>query len=127
MLGKSTIFIVTVLLTFGVFVRTCDNDQMRSGCRIVERQCGCGFGCKAEFRYDSMEACRMALKGGKHDICSHQRPCLHEGSCLQISQEPGFKCRCEGTGYHGPQCDKPCPRPNNPHFRGPFPYECVVI
>lgn len=31
---------------------------------------------------------------------------MHGGSCIQISQQPGFKCRCEGTGYFGLRCNR---------------------
>lgn len=44
--------------------------------------------------------------GRRSDICYRSKPCLNGGSCLQISSDPGFKCRCEGTGYYGPHCDK---------------------
>lgn len=33
-------------------------------------------------------------------------PCLHGGTCIQISQHPGFRCRCEGSGYYGLRCDR---------------------
>ncbi|XP_015595696.1 multiple epidermal growth factor-like domains protein 10 [Cephus cinctus] len=106
--------------------RSCELDQMRSGCRINSGQCNCGYGCKSEYRYETVEECRLALRGVRHDIC-HRKPCLHGGSCLQITQDPGYKCLCEGTGFYGIRCDKSCPGPNNLRFRGPFPYECVVI
>jgi len=25
--------------------------------------------------------------------------------CVQTSQEPGYKCRCAGTGYYGARCE----------------------
>lgn len=43
--------------------------------------------------------------------CSGQRrnqcgetPCMHGGACSQTTMDPGYKCRCEGTGYYGPRC-----------------------
>ncbi|KAL2747740.1 multiple epidermal growth factor-like domains protein 6 [Vespula maculifrons] len=100
---------------------------MRYGCRIYNAQCSCGYGCKAEYRYDTNEDCKLALRGRLNDICYRSNPCLHGGSCSQISPNPGFKCRCEGTGYYGTRCEKSCPASNNLRYRGPFPYECVVI
>ncbi|XP_015126113.1 multiple epidermal growth factor-like domains protein 10 [Diachasma alloeum] len=126
-MGKIALYFVIIVIAMGILGDACDLDQMRHGCRIFNNQCSCGYGCRAEYRYDSNESCKMALKGRRHDICSRQRPCLHDGSCLQISQEPGYKCQCEGTGYYGARCDRPCPGPNSLKFRGPFPYECVVI
>nr|XP_050861567.1 uncharacterized protein LOC127069020 isoform X1 [Vespula vulgaris] len=105
----------------------CELDQMRYGCRIYNAQCSCGYGCKAEYRYDTNEDCKLALRGRLNDICYRSNPCLHGGSCSQISPNPGFKCRCEGTGYYGTRCEKSCPASNNLRYRGPFPYECVVI
>ncbi|KAJ8929362.1 hypothetical protein NQ314_017966, partial [Rhamnusium bicolor] len=42
----------------------------------------------------------------KRDICKTNNPCMHNGSCIQISQQPGYKCRCEGTGYFGLRCSR---------------------
>ncbi|XP_043502584.1 neurogenic locus notch homolog protein 3-like [Polistes fuscatus] len=120
----TTIFL---FLTIGSLSEACELDQMRYGCRIYNAQCSCGYGCKAEYRYDSNEDCKLALRGRLNDTCYRSNPCLHGGSCSQISADPGFKCRCEGTGYFGTRCEKPCPAPNNLRYRGPFPYECVVI
>ncbi|KYN01816.1 hypothetical protein ALC62_07389 [Cyphomyrmex costatus] len=116
------IFLSGVMLSKG-----CELDQMRYGCRIYNAQCSCGYGCKSEYRYDNNDDCKLALKGRRSDICSRSKPCLNEGSCSQISSDPGFKCRCEGTGFYGTYCETPCPRPDNTLFRGQFPYECVVI
>lgn len=33
-------------------------------------------------------------------------PCENGGECLKVTQEPGYKCRCEGTGFHGVRCTK---------------------
>lgn len=50
----------------GSLAYACETDQMGTGCRIFNAQCSCGYGCKAEYRYDSNEACKMALRGGTH-------------------------------------------------------------
>ncbi|XP_031826444.1 uncharacterized protein LOC116424320 isoform X2 [Nomia melanderi] len=129
--------------TINTFSRACDLDQMQYGCRIYNAQCRCGYGCSSEYRYNNNDDCKEALRGNsipvisinvtliknckRSDTCHRLKPCLNGGSCLQISSEPGFKCRCEGTGYYGPFCDKPCPGLNHLRLRGPFPYECVVI
>ncbi|KAI4489556.1 hypothetical protein M0802_010993 [Mischocyttarus mexicanus] len=118
---------IILFVTIGTLSKACELDQMRYGCRIYNAQCSCGYGCKAEYRYDSNEDCKLALRGRLNDTCYKSNPCLHGGSCSQISPDPGFKCRCEGTGYFGTRCEKPCPAPNNLRYRGPFPYECVVI
>ncbi|XP_011877076.1 PREDICTED: uncharacterized protein LOC105567114 isoform X1 [Vollenhovia emeryi] len=166
MLPRLTLPVALLLLTMGVVLsKGCELDQMRYGCRIYNAQCSCGYGCKAEYRYDNNDDCKLALKGNdkrylllldllnlqnsrhtetlyvtlvlktltclvtgrRSDICSRSKPCMNEGSCSQISSEPGFKCRCEGTGFYGTYCETPCPRPDNTLFRGQFPYECVVI
>lgn len=43
------------------------------------------------------------IPGRRLDQCSRQ-PCQHGGSCIQITQHPGYKCRCEGTGFYGRDC-----------------------
>ncbi|OXU23063.1 hypothetical protein TSAR_005788 [Trichomalopsis sarcophagae] len=116
------IFLITLLET-----QSCELDKMGNGCRIFNGQCSCGYGCKSEFRYPNMDECRLAIAGGRHNACFRSTTCLHGGSCLQITSDPGFKCLCEGTGFFGPKCESPCPGPANAHYRGPFPYECVVI
>jgi len=42
--------------------------------------------------------------GRRFDFCA-QGPCNHNGVCVQTSQEPGYKCRCAGTGYYGSRCE----------------------
>lgn len=42
--------------------------------------------------------------GRRFDFCA-QGPCNHNGVCVQTSQEPGYKCRCAGTGYYGARCE----------------------
>ncbi|CAL7940287.1 unnamed protein product [Xylocopa violacea] len=127
MLPRSILPIILLLVIIGTLSNACDLDQMQYGCRIYNAQCRCGYGCSSEYRYNTNDDCKEALRGRRSDTCHRSKPCLNGGSCLQISSEPGFKCRCEGTGYYGPHCDKSCPGPNNQRFRGPFPYECVVI
>jgi hypothetical protein len=103
------------LLLFGLFflflgqlilIDCCELDQTQHGCRIDNGQCMCAFGCKAEFRYATRKECQDALKGRSSDICSGRAPCLNHGTCIQISQMPGYKCRCEGTGYWGSRCQR---------------------
>ncbi|GJQ87989.1 hypothetical protein Trydic_g12915 [Trypoxylus dichotomus] len=106
----------------------CDTSIRRLGCRIQNSRCTCDdFSCSSEYRYNSYEDCQKALRGKRSDSC-HPSPCQHGGSCIQISQPPGFKCRCEGTGYFGARCNRACPRPGV-RLLGDvvFPYECIVI
>ncbi|XP_025836148.1 adhesive plaque matrix protein 2-like [Agrilus planipennis] len=106
---------------------SCDMDQIRRGCRIQNRMCSCGTGCISEYRYANLKECQAALKGKKRDICN-PNPCVNEGSCLQISQHPGYKCRCEGTGFFGARCNRACPIPGAGGIGDKvFPYECIVI
>ncbi|XP_029172522.1 uncharacterized protein LOC114941647 isoform X1 [Nylanderia fulva] len=128
MLPRLTLSTALFLLTIAVILSEgCELDQMRYGCRIYNAQCSCGYGCKSEYRYNNNDDCKLALKGGRSDICSRSKPCLNEGSCSQISSEPGFKCRCEGTGFYGTYCETRCPQADNLLFQGQFPYECVII
>lgn len=46
----------------------------------------------------------MCSTGRRYDFCA-QGPCYHNGVCVQTSQEPGYKCRCAGTGYYGARCE----------------------
>lgn len=48
----------------------------------------------------------LHFSGRKRDICKTNNPCMHSGTCIQISPQPGFKCRCEGTGYFGLRCNR---------------------
>ncbi|KAG7188103.1 hypothetical protein KM043_015952 [Ampulex compressa] len=127
MLPKLASPTILFLMTTAVLSRACDLDQMRYGCRIYNAQCSCGYGCSSKYRYDDKEDCKLALRDMRGDICSRTKPCLNGGSCLQISPDPGYKCRCEGTGYYGTRCENPCVESNNLRFRERFPYECVVI
>ncbi|XP_032689680.1 multiple epidermal growth factor-like domains protein 6 [Odontomachus brunneus] len=125
---RLTLSAALLLLTIAIISSEgCELDQMRYGCRIYNAQCSCGYGCKSEYRYNNNDDCKLALKGRRSDLCSRSKPCQNEGSCSQISSEPGFKCRCEGTGFYGTYCEIPCPKADNPQFQGQFPYECIVI
>ncbi|KAF2881105.1 hypothetical protein ILUMI_25071 [Ignelater luminosus] len=97
---------IFILISVGVqLANSCDIDQIRQGCRIQNRGCSCGAGCISEYRYETIQECQNALRGKRSDICV-PNPCLHGGSCLQISQQPGYRCRCEGTGYFGARCNR---------------------
>ncbi|XP_050443072.1 protein crumbs-like isoform X2 [Adelges cooleyi] len=98
-------------------------DQTRQGCRIQEGTCLCGVGCYSEYRYSNYEECHKALKGRRYDFCA-QGPCYHNGVCVQTSQEPGYKCRCSGTGYYGARCEQKCF--DQSHTKE-VPFECIVI
>lgn len=117
------LFIFVVVCTQLAYA--CDMDQIRQGCRIKNRACSCGSGCIGEYRYDNIQECQNALRGKRGNACS-PNPCLHGGSCLQISHQPGYKCRCEGTGYFGMRCNRACPSAGNARDQV-FPYECIVI
>lgn len=80
--------------------------EIKQGCLIRNLVCSCGLGCASDYRYDSMQECQASLRGKKNDLCKTNNPCLHDGTCIQISQSPGFKCRCEGTGFYGMTCNK---------------------
>jgi hypothetical protein len=41
--------------------------------------------------------------GSRRDACQ-RNPCHNGGTCSQTSFEPGYRCRCEGTGYYGNRC-----------------------
>lgn len=47
---------------------------------------------------------QMNTSGRRYDFCA-QGPCYHNGECVQTSQEPGYKCRCAGSGYYGARCE----------------------
>uniref|UniRef100_A0A1B6DGW2 EGF-like domain-containing protein n=1 Tax=Clastoptera arizonana TaxID=38151 RepID=A0A1B6DGW2_9HEMI len=119
-------FQLNLVNKFVLVCQGCDPGQERHGCRIQQGRCFCGYGCYSEYRYSSKEECRKALKGRQNDACQ-RIPCLHNGACTQTSQDQGYKCHCEGTGYYGSCCQHACPTPGalNPGAR--FPHECVVI
>jgi hypothetical protein len=118
--------IIVVFIVGLELCTACDMDQTKQGCRIQNKACSCGFGCISEYRYDTMAECQNALRGRRRDICN-PNPCQHGGSCIQISQRPKYKCRCEGTGYFGLKCSRACPTPGVDLNDAIFPYECIVI
>ncbi|RZF48036.1 hypothetical protein LSTR_LSTR002102 [Laodelphax striatellus] len=127
LLGTFLLFL-TIAMAYEPSIEGCEREQVRQGCKIQDGKCVCGSGCYMQFRFNNKEECKKALKGRKVDYCQRS-PCLHGGTCSQITQEPGFRCRCEGTGYYGTRCQFNCPRPGQPFPRGErsFPYECIVI
>ncbi|KAG8247522.1 adhesive plaque matrix protein 2-like isoform X1 [Homalodisca vitripennis] len=100
--------------------------EERQGCRIQQGQCLCGSGCIADYVYANKEECRTALRGRRGDVCQRS-PCLNNGSCSQTTLAPGYKCRCEGTGFYGNRCQNACPRPGKSMLNHPVPFECIVI
>ncbi|XP_037043890.1 protein crumbs-like [Bradysia coprophila] len=112
-------------ILFFCYVYACELDQTQHGCRIDNGQCTCSYGCRSEFRYATKRECQDALKGRTSDICS-RAPCMNNGHCIQVSQMPGYKCRCEGTGYWGSRCQRLCPT-GEEKVQQPFPVECIVI
>ncbi|XP_019870525.1 protein crumbs [Aethina tumida] len=122
MLAKLILFILIGLLV----CEACEVGQARMGCIIRNQVCACGLGCQSEYVYNSMQECQDSLRGKKKDICTINNPCLHGGVCTQTTQRPGYKCRCEGTGYFGVRCSRACPIPGHGRI-GDFPYECIVI
>ncbi|XP_023710954.1 adhesive plaque matrix protein 2 isoform X3 [Cryptotermes secundus] len=124
---KQSFFILAVLVFVMETCQGCEQDQTRQGCRIQNGVCLCGIGCYSEYRYTTKEECRKALRGSRRDVCQ-RNPCRNGGACSQTSFEPGYRCRCEGTGYYGSRCQHACPSPNTAlQDNETFPYECVVI
>ncbi|CAH0391923.1 unnamed protein product [Bemisia tabaci] len=123
-----TTLLFAVMLTWVLpMSRGCEPGQVREGCRIDNGECFCASGCYSEYRYSNREECRKALKGKKLDSCS-RTPCLHQGTCSQTMKEPGYKCRCEGTGYYGQRCEYRCPSLfSQSRSQNYYPYECVLI
>ncbi|XP_018569830.1 protein jagged-2-like [Anoplophora glabripennis] len=120
--------ICVLLFIYFETCKSCETGQTKQGCLIRNLMCACGYGCASDYRYDTYQECQSALKGKKKDICKTSNPCLHNGTCIQISQQPGYKCRCEGTGYFGLRCSKACPVPGGGRIGSAvFPYECIVI
>ncbi|XP_047041233.1 cubilin-like [Helicoverpa zea] len=114
-----------VFLTFACIQLAwcCEPDQTHNGCKIYGASCTCGYGCRTEFIYRTRRACLNALRERSSNVCSRM-PCLR-GNCIQTVQDPGFTCKCEGTGFYGQRCEKACP---TVPVRGMvFPHECIVI
>ncbi|XP_068632884.1 cubilin-like [Battus philenor] len=120
--------ISVILLAFNItclfwYVESCEPNQTQNGCKIYGTTCTCGFGCKTEYIYRTRRACLSALRERNSNVC-YRQPCVR-GICIQTAQDPGFACKCEGTGYYGQRCEKACP---TIPVRGlVFPHECVVI
>ncbi|XP_063634291.1 protocadherin-like wing polarity protein stan [Cydia splendana] len=107
------------------YAMTCDPSQRKYGCTIsVENKCRCYYGCKRELPYDSLTDCNKDLNERGSNACN-RRPC-RRGICTQTVLAPGFACKCEGTGFYGNYCEKPCPTARL-HYGQVFPHECVVI
>ncbi|XP_063227410.1 adhesive plaque matrix protein 2-like [Bacillus rossius redtenbacheri] len=117
----TVVFVVLVAGASG----ECEYGQTRQGCRIQNGACLCGVGCYSEYRYSSLEECRKSLRGRRMDVC-HMSPCENGGACSQTSFGPGYRCRCEGTGYYGSRCENACPTSRFSENTN-FPYECIVI
>ncbi|CAG9782013.1 unnamed protein product [Diatraea saccharalis] len=118
-LAAFLLIIVACLLT----VQACEPEQAHNGCKIYGSSCTCGYGCKNEFIYKTRRDCLNALRERSSNVCYHM-PCLR-GICIQTVQDPGFACKCEGTGFYGQRCEKACP---TMHTRGQvYPHECIVI
>ncbi|XP_046389892.1 adhesive plaque matrix protein 2-like [Ischnura elegans] len=120
----ATILVSVICLNFA---EACDENQTRLGCKIDDgRICVCGIGCATDYRYNNKDECRRALKGRSHNICS-ENPCLNDGACSQTTVDPGYRCRCEGTGFYGSRCEHACPSSTNQRYMRKYPYECIVI
>ncbi|XP_028160465.1 uncharacterized protein LOC114352902 [Ostrinia furnacalis] len=103
--------------------RACEPEQAQNGCKIYGSSCTCGYGCKTEYIYRTRKACQDALRERNSNVCN-RKPCLR-GICIQIIEDPGFSCMCEGTGFYGQRCEKACP---TMLMRGQvFPHVCIVI
>ncbi|KAJ1525067.1 hypothetical protein ONE63_009912 [Megalurothrips usitatus] len=105
---------------------TCEVGHQRSGCRIHAGLCVCGIGCRSEYQYHDKEECINAIKGQRRNQCG-ETPCQHGGACSQTTMEPGYKCRCEGTGFYGPRCQYECPSPGALAAGRAYPHECILI
>lgn len=68
----------------------------------------------------------FGVKGRSDDICSRD-PCFNKGVCTQISQSPGYRCKCEGTGFWGTRCQRKCPTFEDGVYQGHWSHECIVI
>ncbi|CAH0716710.1 unnamed protein product, partial [Brenthis ino] len=116
---------VALLVAIACFltIQACEPGEMQNGCKIFGTACTCGYGCKTEFIYRTRRACLNALWERSSNVCS-RLPCSR-GICTQTAQDPGFACKCEGTGFYGQRCEKACP---TVAVHGlVFPHECIVI
>ncbi|XP_072931279.1 uncharacterized protein [Epargyreus clarus] len=119
----SFVLLVLTVLACIYYTQACEPGQSQQGCKISGASCTCGYGCKTEFIYKSKRACLSALRERSSNVC-YRLPCVR-GICIQTVQEPGYACKCEGTGYFGRRCEKACP---TALMHGMvFPHECIVI
>ncbi|CAG4942478.1 unnamed protein product [Colias eurytheme] len=115
--------LITLIVYLQWSVQACEQDQTQRGCKISGTTCTCGYGCKTEYIYRTRKVCMNALRERSLNVCARM-PCVR-GNCIQTVQDPGFTCKCEGTGFYGQRCEKACP---TEPIRGlVFPHECVVI
>ncbi|CAB3383908.1 Hypothetical predicted protein [Cloeon dipterum] len=120
------LLLFVLLLAVVAAALACEHKQ--PGCKIEGSSCVCGEGCPGHYRYATKTHCHRALAKSRNksrDIC-HRRPCQNGGTCVQRSQEPGYKCICDGTGFFGDRCEKDCTLASNLEGKR-FPYECVMI
>ncbi|XP_004933163.1 uncharacterized protein LOC101735714 isoform X2 [Bombyx mori] len=115
--------ILAAVACFQLGVWACEPNQAQNGCKIYGNSCSCGYGCKTEYIYRTRRSCLNALRERSSNICS-RTPCIR-GICTQTIQDPGFTCKCEGTGYYGKRCERICPATAIPGTF--FPHECIVI
>ncbi|XP_026500672.1 cubilin-like [Vanessa tameamea] len=121
MLTRTALLVIAIAAGF-MFVLACEPEETQYGCKIMS-SCTCGYGCKTEFIFRSRRECLDALRERSANPCS-RIPCMR-GICTQTVQQPGYACKCEGTGFFGQRCEKACP---TVAVRGlVFPHECVVI
>lgn len=86
------------------------------GCRVDYKQRNCvteeAVGCQNPFPYEDEKECWDDFFFGTGNICDKQKPCLHDGICMQVTEDNHgrtFKCECANTGYYGHNCEKKCP------------------
>ncbi|KAJ8737333.1 hypothetical protein PYW07_000604 [Mythimna separata] len=119
----NAVLLIAILACILITARACEPDQTHNGCKIYGGSCTCGYGCRTEFIYRTRRACLNALRERSSNVCA-RLPCMG-GICIQTMQDPGFTCKCEGTGFYGQRCEKACP---TVPVRGMvFPHECIVI
>ncbi|KAL0852350.1 hypothetical protein ABMA28_000553 [Loxostege sticticalis] len=115
--------VLLAVATCFLSARACEPDQTTNGCKIYGTSCTCGVGCKTEYNFRTRRACLNALRERSSNVCSRM-PCLR-GTCIQTVQDPGFTCKCEGSGFYGQRCENACP--TFMPARGVYPIECIVI
>ncbi|XP_045458269.1 cubilin-like [Melitaea cinxia] len=120
---KYTFLLILAAAAVFMVVLACEPDQTYHGCKILGTTCSCGTGCRSEFIYRTRRACLNALRERSSNACT-RTPCMR-GICTQTVQDPGFACKCEGTGFYGQRCERACPTIAEPGMI--FPHECIVI